>query len=88
MNKTVDFSTIAKAIILEARSNYYPFGTVFENIVTGTLTSIDIEDSKRFVKMYPTYCPEYISIVANGNPENLVAVAEEALTNFLANMSE
>jgi len=77
---------LAKSIILEARDNIYPFSTIFGHIITGTLTVMDIEDSKSHVENYRGICPEYVRIVANGNPDNLLAVAEEALINYLAIM--
>ena len=77
---------LAKSIISEARDNTYPFSTIFEHIITGTLTTIDIDDSKSHVENYRGICPEYVRIVANGNPNNLLAVAEEALINYLAIM--
>ena len=83
----MNISILAKSIISEARDNHYPFSTIFAHIITGTLTIIDIEDSKSHVENYRGICPEYVRIVANGNPDNLLAVAEEALINYLVVMS-
>ena len=78
---------LAKSIISEARDNNRPFSTVFKHVITGTLTALDVEDCKNHVEYYKGLCPEYIRIIANGNPDNLLALAEEALINYLAVMS-
>jgi len=77
-------TTIAKMIIEESRNNM-PFSTVFCNAITGTLTTVDILDCLNFLDNYPN-CPDYIRIIANGNPENLKALAEESLIDFLSDI--
>lgn len=68
---------LANAIIKETRHPVW--GELFKKLLAGALTSDDIE----MACAVGTPRPDWVGIIAGGNPNYLSAVADIALTDFI-----